>query len=472
MSDDPTDVWDSTGVDYGDHAGKRSDSTQWGGYLDSGVLDADGHYHSDGRGGQQDDVARYQGMGEAAAARQAYALDWSGSMQQQANSSKMHDQQAEATRLSRDAARGQDWQSYNVGQNALHRGYQNQQAAAMSARGGGLAQAAAMQQQHEGGGAYLQSGGQQLEAQRAQEMAAARQQYMDSAQGMRRQDQQQQGIYEQRAQAEQRTALAQRQLNDQAQSGYERMGNDVNNAALGANLHQRGLAVHGQQAMEAEHQAQNTHDQARINGIISTIPIFGAQASQGSALAQSPIKSDETTKQQVVPLYSGLGEAAVSRTSGPKAKPKRGDSMGSALEQGLAPYQYEYKPEYRGAQAEGEKNVGPMAQNMASNPITASAVKMGSDGKMELDHAKTTKLNSAGIGYLAAKQRELEEKVQELSGPRHDRHRLLELLENPTDDVPAGRSGMSDEQQDVNLDPDDDMQALRAPTGRVMARRG
>lgn len=63
---------------------------------------------------------------------------------------------------------------------------------------------------------------------------------------------------------------------------------------------------------------------------------------------------------------------------------------------------YEYKPEFTPSeQAPGEKNVGPMAQNMAADPVAGTAVKRDPQtGMLMLDAAKMTKLNSAGIASL------------------------------------------------------------------------
>lgn len=87
--------------------------------------------------------------------------------------------------------------------------------------------------------------------------------------------------------------------------------------------------------------------------------------------------------------------------------------MGAALEQGFRPFEYEYKPEFADAEGQerGERNVGPMAQDMARNSITGSAVKKRPDGLLVVDIPKATKVNSAGIGYLAARQRELEAQI-------------------------------------------------------------
>lgn len=117
------------------------------------------------------------------------------------------------------------------------------------------------------------------------------------------------------------------------------------------------------------------------------------------------------------------GGAQVMRNSEPEAttsdeRSKRGargaDTMTDALADGLKPYQYEYKPGF--AEAEGqsphEKNVGPMAQDMASNPITGQAVSERPDGMMQIDMKKATKLSLAAAGHNAQKIRELEARMK------------------------------------------------------------
>lgn len=88
--------------------------------------------------------------------------------------------------------------------------------------------------------------------------------------------------------------------------------------------------------------------------------------------------------------------------------------MGRALEHGLRPFEYEYKPEFQGAERQGahEKNIGPMAQDMASNPITGTAIKHGDNGLLYIDQPKALKLALGGIGYLAAKQREMQDSMK------------------------------------------------------------
>lgn len=82
------------------------------------------------------------------------------------------------------------------------------------------------------------------------------------------------------------------------------------------------------------------------------------------------------------------------------------DPMTGALA-AMKPYSYEYK-EGMGEPTD-DTNVGPMAQDMASNEITGSAVMPDpSTGMLAIDGEKATKLSLAGVGHLAAKVQELE----------------------------------------------------------------
>ena len=63
---------------------------------------------------------------------------------------------------------------------------------------------------------------------------------------------------------------------------------------------------------------------------------------------------------------------------------------------------YAYKPEFTPPdQVPGERNVGPMAQNLAADPIARTAVKKDPEnGMLMLDVTKLAKLHSAGIASL------------------------------------------------------------------------
>ncbi len=109
----------------------------------------------------------------------------------------------------------------------------------------------------------------------------------------------------------------------------------------------------------------------------------------------------------------------ISGPSGSKAQGKAGRVLGGqgnpttqALAEGLKPYAYDYKP---GLGPPG-RNVGPMAQNMTQNPITATAVtKDPNTGLLALDRDKLAKLNAAGVGAVAEQQQAQQAQINALA---------------------------------------------------------
>lgn len=115
---------------------------------------------------------------------------------------------------------------------------------------------------------------------------------------------------------------------------------------------------------------------------------------------------------QVGRLYGGVEDATSDKRS--KQSVRGPDEMTDALADGLKPYSYEYKPGFAESEGQhrGEKNVGPMAQDMASNPITGQAVSQRDDGLLQIDMKKATKLSLAAAGHNAQKIRELEARMK------------------------------------------------------------
>ncbi len=156
-------------------------------------------------------------------------------------------------------------------------------------------------------------------------------------------------------------------------------------------------------------------------------PQYGAAALGLGALTHAEENAREDERARLAPPKAPTADAAVYNAEQGAApdylqsirntlsdeRTKQGlraeSDMGVALAEGFKPYEYEYKPGFaqRERQAPGEKNVGPMAQDMASNSITGSAVKKAPNGLLVVDLPKATKVNSAGIGYLAQKQEEM-----------------------------------------------------------------
>lgn len=217
--------------------GKVQDETSWGGYGTTVHRDENGNFYSvPMESGRQEDVNRYQGMAAAAAARDAYQNNYGMANGYNDAANRMGAYQGDAAALYRQQALGQGSQAQALGQGMLRQGIAAQQAAAMSTRGGSLAQMAAMRQQAQGAGAFMQAGGAQLDALRAQEMAAGRLGYMNATGAQRAGDLTSQGQNQQQSLAQMQNELYQRELNQKAQQGYEGMAFDVNRQAQNANL--------------------------------------------------------------------------------------------------------------------------------------------------------------------------------------------------------------------------------------------
>jgi hypothetical protein len=89
--------------------------------------------------------------------------------------------------------------------------------------------------------------------------------------------------------------------------------------------------------------------------------------------------------------------------------------MTGQLARGLQPYAYEYKP---GFGTEGQK-VGPMAQEMAANDVTSTAVRKDPQtGLLAIDRDDGLKVALGGVGHLAQKQAQQEQLIAELLADR------------------------------------------------------
>jgi hypothetical protein len=87
------------------------------------------------------------------------------------------------------------------------------------------------------------------------------------------------------------------------------------------------------------------------------------------------------------------------------------DRVTEQFAQGLAPSSFDYTP---GMGTPGHK-VGPMAQNMAANPVTGSAVRRNpQNGLLAIDGNDGLKVALGGVGHLAQKQTALEAELANL----------------------------------------------------------
>lgn len=94
------------------------------------------------------------------------------------------------------------------------------------------------------------------------------------------------------------------------------------------------------------------------------------------------------------------------------AAPRGGDPVTAQFADGLAPSSYDYKP---GLGSAGTK-VGPMAQNMAANPTTGSAIRQNPrTGLLSIDNNDGIKVALGGVGHLAQRQQETDAKLRALA---------------------------------------------------------
>lgn len=121
-----------------------------------------------------------------------------------------------------------------------------------------------------------------------------------------------------------------------------------------------------------------------------------AAAGKGSAKKRDLDAESDELLRQVRAQYAGYSKA------GPAIKPSMADAA-RAMEASA----YAYKPGMQPPeQAPGEPNVGPMAQNMAANPVTATAIKKDPrSGMLMIDQSKMTKVLG---GVVADQQRQID----------------------------------------------------------------
>lgn len=344
---------------------------------------------TEGPRSDEKELARYRSLAEAAAKREAYKVDFSEAQADRTRGQGARAQQAEGLGMQQEAAMGNaPSRAAIMGNQAAGNSLEAAMAASAGARPSSLAAASAAAQQGQAG---AQLGAQQQAmGGRSQEMNAARSGLVGGATNMRAGDYANMAMSQEQAEAQAKSEIAQRHLNQTAQMGYEQMGLNVEQEALDASM--RGAAVLNQRNATAQGVSDGRDARNRQIGT-AIISAYGAAAG-----------SDERMKQGVKPLSFAGAHA------GMQDKP-----MGEALAD-MKPYEYEYKSQHAGAEGQqtGEKNVGPMAQDMAKNPITGSAVVKGGDGLLKVDMTKAGKLSLGAIGYLAAKQREQDDEIARL----------------------------------------------------------
>lgn len=263
----------------------------WGGYVGEMVDDGQGGaYFDPTRSGRQRHVNQVRGLGQMAAERQAYQLDYSGADREAARAAKGQWYQHDAEMAMRNKAMGGPSASQDLMSSMYRQGVAAQQSAALSTRGGALAQAAAMQQQQAGQGAYLQQTRAQMGALRADEMTAGRNEMASALARERAMNQQSQGLAQSQAERQADAEAWQRQQNQAGQMGYEQMGQDINiGASRGAlSSHEIQAGIDG--AASARNQRNKDRDLGRIG---AGIQAGGALVSGLSTLSQNDAKASD-----------------------------------------------------------------------------------------------------------------------------------------------------------------------------------
>jgi hypothetical protein len=234
------------------------------------------------------DVNRYRGLGEAAANRGTYQIDYGDAREHMWESEAVRGSQSDALNLARAAAMGgQPSQAQLLGQQMTQQSLDAQMAGAASARGGSLAQAAAMRQAQVGSAQFQQQAIQQGLAARAAEMAHARDAYMGGASTMRGMDFQAAGQYSQMAQQQAQLEMAQRQLNQQGQMGYEQMAIGVNNSSAALDMQRQALRQGDWQFAQQQSAAERDRTERKIGAVVSA-----GSAGYGQYLTSQSGKSD------------------------------------------------------------------------------------------------------------------------------------------------------------------------------------
>jgi hypothetical protein len=299
----------------------RSGGT-WGGYTGTNVRNPDGTITFDPTmNGATADIERMQGLGAAAANRSAYQIDYGQANQDASLGGQARQGQNHAAGLARSVALGQGTPGRNLGRSMLQQGVQTQRAAALSTRGGSLAQAAALRQQQNGQGAFMQQGEAQMQALQADEMAAARQQWMQELARKREQDAQAQGLNQKQAIGQMGQELEQRGLNQTGSLGYEEMGQNVDKAAQDASLktHEINSGIDAAASLRSSQRAdRNLRDvgagfSAAGSGIAGLSGMASTNGESEEDRRRRYTTSDARAKQGARPL--GLAAAAARRGS-------------------------------------------------------------------------------------------------------------------------------------------------------------
>jgi hypothetical protein len=261
----------------GQGPGQNKDPYAWGGYGSTNQIDpvTGQSVANHGMSGATADQDRYRRMAEEAAKRGTYQNDYGQADKWAKFGEGSRQNEQNAIDLSRGVATNGDQISQALGRRTLAQGANAQVAGARSARGGSLAAGSALMTQQRGQAGYMQRGGQALAAQRADDMARGRGEYMAATTGMRAGDVEAQRLNQQQALAQGENELARRGGNDTLENGLEDLRFGVLSAEQKAGLKraQTGAGIYTNQLdverMANERNAKNIGSALDAGGTLS-----------------------------------------------------------------------------------------------------------------------------------------------------------------------------------------------------------
>ncbi len=399
----------------------------WNTAGSDGGYDPNAQFYGGHQGGLTDRVGGLAQASDAARDRQAFQANYQNANWNRAQSAQARGQQQAMAMLMANRAQGltpsiaQMQADRQMGQAAAEQ--QSQMAGARGAAGLALAQ-----QNAAGNTAAMQSGiSNQAQINAAQERLAAEQAAFGAYGGMRQQDAGMMGQEAQMAQFQAGLQQQNRAANDQTALGYQGLINQAQLGEMQARTQAQGTlasAYGHKEGLEFQREATNKANQGWIENLIGVpsdvtaktdvTPLeFSAPTYHAPQVAQAPEKkgggldigaiagmfsSDRRAKEDA--RAEGL-VAGMLAAKNQGAMSEQDSGMTQQLAGGLAPFSYKYK---EGFGTPGTK-VGPMAQSMASNPVTATAVRQDpGTGLLAIDRDDGLKVALGGVGHLAQKQ--------------------------------------------------------------------
>ena len=126
-----------------------------------------------------------------------------------------------------------------------------------------------------------------------------------------------------------------------------------------------------------------------------------------------PMQHDPATERQKAAAFDKMQAQIGAQYAGLMSQgPAVRDPATAQFAQGLAPSTYQYRDGIPGA-SPGMK-MGPMAQNMAANPITGTAVRQMPNGMLGIDNKDGLKVALGGVGHLAQNQQVTDARIAQL----------------------------------------------------------